>query len=152
MEEGDTPVANRTGSQNLAGNRTGAPRSPERTPDFLSSVLALAHFMRLSLMKAAHAGVGGAPCRKSGYVGRKRRGEAPPNAFIPNCSRSRVAPYPRFPVEVNGFRELHAPFLKERRTRGLVQGCVQEIRGISLVFREIWDTAARLTGNFQISS
>jgi hypothetical protein len=29
----------------------------------------LAHFMRLSLMKAAHAGVGGAPCRKSGYVG-----------------------------------------------------------------------------------
>ena len=28
--------------------------------------------MRLSLMKAAHAGVGGAPCRKSGYVGRKR--------------------------------------------------------------------------------
>jgi len=36
------------------------------------SLLALANFMRLSLMKAAHAGVGGAPCRKSGYVGRKR--------------------------------------------------------------------------------
>jgi hypothetical protein len=50
---------------------TGAPRSPTRTPDFLSSLLVLAHFMRLSLMKAAHAGVGGAPCRKSGYVGRK---------------------------------------------------------------------------------
>jgi hypothetical protein len=33
--------------------------------------MALANFMRLSLMKAAHAGVGGAPCRKSGYVGRK---------------------------------------------------------------------------------
>jgi hypothetical protein len=28
--------------------------------------------MRLSLMKAAHADVGGAPRRKSGYVGRKR--------------------------------------------------------------------------------
>ena len=28
--------------------------------------------MRLSLMKAVHAGVGGAPCRKSGYMGRKR--------------------------------------------------------------------------------
>ena len=42
------------------------------TPDFLSSLLALATFMRLSLMKAAHAAIGGAPCRKSGYVGRKR--------------------------------------------------------------------------------
>jgi hypothetical protein len=41
------------------------------TPDFLSSFLALAHFMRLSSMKAAHADAGGAPCRKSGYVGRK---------------------------------------------------------------------------------
>jgi hypothetical protein len=30
---------------------------------------------------------------------------------------------------------------KERRTRGSVQSCVQEIRGISLVFREMWDTA-----------
>jgi hypothetical protein len=29
-------------------------------PDFLSSLLALANFMRLSLMKAAHADVGGA--------------------------------------------------------------------------------------------
>jgi hypothetical protein len=27
--------------------------------------------MRLSLMKAALAGVGGAPCRKSGYLGRR---------------------------------------------------------------------------------
>src|ERR1700733_7054383 len=51
---------------------TGAPRSPKRTPYFLSTFLALTHFMRLSLMKAAYAGVGGAPCRKSGYVGRKR--------------------------------------------------------------------------------
>ena len=49
------------------------PRSPKRTPDFLSRLVALANFMRLSLMKAAHAGLGGAPCRKSGYVGRKRR-------------------------------------------------------------------------------
>jgi hypothetical protein len=30
---------------------------------------------------------------------------------------------------------------KERRTRGPVQSCVQEIRGISLVFCEMWDTA-----------
>jgi hypothetical protein len=47
--------------------------SPQRTPDFLSTLLALANFMRLSLMKAAHAAVGGARCRKSGYMGRKRR-------------------------------------------------------------------------------
>src|SRR5580692_11386246 len=56
----------------VKGNRTGAPRSSKRTPDFLSSLLALANFIRLSLMKAVHAAVGGAPCRKSGYVGRKR--------------------------------------------------------------------------------
>jgi hypothetical protein len=42
-------------------------------------------------------------------------------------------------VKLNGFLALHAPFLKERRIRGLIQGCVQEIRGISLVFREMWD-------------
>jgi len=41
-------------------------------PDFLSRSLALTTFMRLSLMKAAHAPVGGAPCRKSGTMGRKR--------------------------------------------------------------------------------
>jgi hypothetical protein len=41
-------------------------------PDFLSSSLALTNFMRLSLMKAAHASVGGAPRRKSGTMGRER--------------------------------------------------------------------------------
>jgi hypothetical protein len=56
----------------VGGNRTGAPRSQQRTPDFLWSLLVLVNFMRLSLMKAAHVAVGGAPCRKSGYVGRKR--------------------------------------------------------------------------------
>ena len=40
-------------------------------------------------------------------------------------------------MKSRGFRKLHAPFLKERRTRNLVQGRVQEIRGISLVFREM---------------
>jgi hypothetical protein len=34
--------------------------------------MALANFMRLSLKKAAHATVGDAPCRESGYMGRKR--------------------------------------------------------------------------------
>jgi hypothetical protein len=44
-------------------------------------------------------------------------------------------------VEFGGFPEIPAPFLKERRTRDAVQSCVQEIRGISLAFREMWDTA-----------
>jgi hypothetical protein len=43
-------------------------------------LLALAHLMRLSLMKAAHADVGSAPCRKSGYMGRKRQAQ-PNNRF-----------------------------------------------------------------------
>jgi hypothetical protein len=55
------------------GGWTGAPRSPQPTPDFRCNVLALANLMRLFLTKAAHADVGGAPCGKSGYVGRKRR-------------------------------------------------------------------------------
>ena len=38
--------------------------------------------------------------------------------------------------------ELYAPSPDERRTRGFVQSCVQEIRGISLVVREMWDTTA----------
>ena len=41
--------------------------------DFLSSFLVLMNSMRLSLMKAAHASVGGASCRKSGTMGRTRR-------------------------------------------------------------------------------
>jgi hypothetical protein len=32
--------------------------------------------------------------------------------------------------------------LKKRRTRGSFQCGVQEIRGISLVFREMWDSTA----------
>jgi hypothetical protein len=33
-------------------------------------------------------------------------------------------PFSGFPVELGGFGKLHAPFLTERRTRGLVQRCV----------------------------
>ena len=39
-----------------------------------------------------------------------------------------------------GFPELDAPF-SEKRTRGPIQSYVQEFRGISLVFREMWDIA-----------
>jgi hypothetical protein len=34
------------------------------------------------------------------------------------------------------------PVLNERRTRGFLEIHGQEIRGISLVFREMWDTTA----------
>jgi hypothetical protein len=40
---------------------------PHVPPDFLSSLVALANFMRLSLQKAAHANLSGAACRKSGW-------------------------------------------------------------------------------------
>jgi hypothetical protein len=56
---------------------------PSVPPDFLLCLLALAYFMRLSLMKAAHAALGGAPCRKSGPIAvcpqtrNDRRGCAP---------------------------------------------------------------------------
>jgi hypothetical protein len=71
-------------------------------PDFLSSFLAPANFMRFSLMKAALAGAGDAPCRKSGYSG--------------------------FPVELSGAGEFHAAFLNESRTRGCWWRPVREIR------------------------
>jgi len=35
-------------------------------PDFLLRLMALANFMRLSLLKAAHANLFGVPCRKCG--------------------------------------------------------------------------------------
>jgi len=58
-------------------------------PDFLSRSLALTYFMRLSLMKAAYASVGGASCRKSGTVGRKRRAQ-PNDRFV--IDRRRTLP------------------------------------------------------------
>ena len=57
-------------------------------------------------------------------------------ATNPGCPTSPIS------CEAQWVPRLHAPFLKERRTRGLVQCSVQEIRGISLVFREMWDTTA----------
>src|ERR1700678_1617471 len=59
-----------------------------RTPDFLSSLLALANFMRLSLLKAAHANFFGASCRKSG----PRSASFPPEAAAPT-SRSPFFPH-----------------------------------------------------------
>jgi hypothetical protein len=43
-------------------------------------------------------------------------------------------PFPGFPVELGGFGKLHAPFLTERRKRGLVQRCVAGNPGSGLDF------------------
>ena len=70
------------------------------TPYFLLVLVASANFMRLSLLKAAHAVV-------SVSRGRKIR-----------------VRYPVFPVELGGVGALHAAFLNESSTRGNVQRCV----------------------------
>src|ERR1700733_9901241 len=51
------------------------------------------------------------------------------------------APYPVFPVKLVGFRELHAAFLNESRTRGTLWDRVQEIR-VSARFWQMWDSTA----------
>src|SRR6202041_2589911 len=70
----------------------------------------------------------------------KARGPRKPHVEV------RGIPHPRFPVKASGFRETHAPFLKERRTRCLVQCNVQEIRGISQKTSEIWGTRGFVVG------
>jgi hypothetical protein len=62
--------------------------------------------------------------------------------------RSFLADEPRVPHTPDFLRSLVGSVnfmrlsFKERRTRRLVWCCVQETRGIALVFREIWDTTA----------
>jgi hypothetical protein len=50
------------------------------------------------------------------------------------------APYPRFPVKFVGVDEPHAAFLDESRTRGCCLVPRTGNPGISLVFREMWDS------------
>ena len=56
------------------------------------------------------------------------------------------APHPRFPVRLSGFRALHAPFLTERRTRGLVQAACRKF-GASRSFFARCGIPPRQTGN-----
>jgi hypothetical protein len=56
----------------------------KRTPDFLLTFLALTNFMRLSLTKAEHAGVGGVPWQEMRIPGPKTVFS---NAFTP-CTRA----------------------------------------------------------------
>jgi hypothetical protein len=61
-------------------------------------------------------------------------------ALAPSPTNRRVPHIPDFLWSFVGSLNFMRLSLKERRTRGPVQSCVQEIRGISLVFREMWDT------------
>jgi hypothetical protein len=66
------------------------------SPDFLWRLLALANFMRLSLMKAAHVNLFGAMCRKSGlpvFFG--------PRTLVRTWG-TRPVPWPPFPNRVSG--------------------------------------------------
>jgi hypothetical protein len=52
------------------------------------------------------------------------------------------APHPGFPVRLGEVGELHAAFLDESRTRGRWLEQRTGNPGISLVFREMWDSTA----------
>jgi len=52
------------------------------------------------------------------------------------------APHPGFPVKLVGVDELHAAFLNESRTRRPRWVPRTGNSGISLVFREMWETTA----------
>jgi hypothetical protein len=51
-------------------------------------------------------------------------------------------PDPGFPVNFCGSAKLHAAFLNESRTRGRLLVPRTGNPGISLVFRDMWDTTA----------
>jgi hypothetical protein len=54
--------------------------------------------------------------------------------------KGRVPHTPGFPVKFVGVDELHAAFLNESRTRGRCLVPRTGNPGISLVFREMWDS------------
>jgi hypothetical protein len=90
-------------------------------------LLALANFMRLSLMKAAQAGVGGGPCRKSGYVGRKRWAK-PYNRLQPFRA---LDPQPRTKVDAYGLKQLGGA---SRATQGGFLKALRPHRTVSTVW------------------
>jgi hypothetical protein len=61
-------------------------RVPHVPPDFLSNLVALPNFMRLSLQKAAHVNLADATCRKSGSRQRTWPKTIFSNAFAPSVS------------------------------------------------------------------
>jgi hypothetical protein len=57
------------------------------------------------------------PIIKSQTLGMTKGGVALPLGFDAGGENCRSLGYPGFPVELSGFREMHAPFLKERRMK-----------------------------------
>jgi hypothetical protein len=131
---------------------TGAPRSPWRTwaeNDMFRMLFLDLPWIRRSLsQKHSHRTryIEGwenfqsmpAPGLKSASrVSKPARSLYPPTLFP---SRMTGAPHLEFPVKFVGVDELHAAFLNESRTRGLLLVPRTGNPGISLVFREMWDT------------
>ena len=56
-------------------------------------------------------------------------------------------PFPGFPVELGGFGKLHAPFLTERRTRGLFQRSVAGNPGPG--WADVWLPALRVSAQWR---
>jgi hypothetical protein len=59
----------------------------------------------------------------------------------PSLPRKTGGQHPGFPVRLGGVTDLHAAFLNESRSRGRRLEQRTGNPGISLVFREMWDTA-----------
>jgi HlyD family secretion protein len=86
---------------------TGAPRSPRRTPDFLSRFMALANFMRLSLTKAAHADASGSPVAGNPDTWAEKDGAKPNDRFSFPGQRAQLSDLLKA-VETNHFRPRYA--------------------------------------------
>jgi hypothetical protein len=108
----------------LETGRVGTGRVPQvRTsvpPDFLSRLMALAHFMRLSLMKAAHAAAQQRVCHpyRCSMARKFRYSDTSIAKLLLSYVKQQVPCGPEFPVKLVGVDELHAAFLNESRTRG----------------------------------
>ncbi len=97
---------------------------PHVPPDFLSTLLALARFMRLSLLKAAHAVLRWSHVQEirvaSAYVGRIRRAK-PTRAFAIRSAKSsrNISFWPRYPDFLHGSPPTAAcaAFSKESRMK-----------------------------------
>ena len=100
-----------------AGRPMGAKNFHYATPDFLLRSVALSNFMRLSLLKAAHAVVSSAAWQEirvrsvEKHFQERSAGTADPSAS------------PGFPVESCGFDQLHVVLFRENHISGAGESC-----------------------------
>jgi hypothetical protein len=111
-------------------------------PDFLCSFVGSLNFMRLSLKLTT--GLADPRGDETGFVLAIHTPPHTDSGRVPHVRTSvrGLSKTGRSPIKGLSFPlSRNELFFSENRTRGPVQSCVQEIRGISLVFREMWDTA-----------